>query len=93
METISGRKKEHHYYHVMLPQETPACKADIVSKTMNFNQIKLEPIKTFSKSLVHIKTRARLIKIGMLTTSLYSEGEKDKEKNLVSKCEETSEIW
>ena len=77
----------------MSPQETPACKADIVSKTMNINQRKSEPIKTFSKSLVHIKTRARLIKIGMLTTSLYSEGEKDKEKNLVSKCEETSEIW
>ena len=67
--------------------------ADIVSKTININRKKLEPIKTFPKPLVHIKTRARLIKIGMLTTSLYSEGEKDKEKNLVSKCEETSEIW
>jgi hypothetical protein len=74
-------------------QETPACEANIVPKTMNINQKKLTPIKTLSTSLVHIKTRDMLIKIGMLTTSLYSDGEKDKAKNLVSNSEETLEIW
>ena len=73
-------------------QETPACKANIALKAMNINLKKAKPIKTFFKALVY-KTRVTLIKIGMLTTSLYSDGEKGKEKNLVSNSGELPAIW
>ena len=45
-----------------------------------------------SKAIV-CKTRAMLIKISILATSLYSDGEKGKAKNLVSDSEEMPETW